>query len=146
MKQPQLMHVNSSIYIRSIIVNVDVTKYIYNAPCDDSSVIFVKIKINRMNYFCRKYYKFWQKNHYSQKILDVQCIIFRQPRLDVKYRIVQKPKMYLWHYSKVQCSRNWSKVRCFNNSSQIFSCIKIFTDLRPPQDAAVRPPRTKFIN
>jgi hypothetical protein len=72
MKQPQLMHVNSSIYIRSIIVNVDVTKYIYNAPCDDSSVIFVKIKINRMNYFCRKYYKFWQKNHYSQKILDVQ--------------------------------------------------------------------------
>ena len=55
-----------------------------------------------MNYFCRKYYKFWQKNHYSQKILDVQCIIFRQPRLDVKYRIVQKPKMYLWHYSKVR--------------------------------------------
>ena len=41
MKQPQLMHVNSSIYIRSIIVNVDVTKYIYNAPCDDFQVLYL---------------------------------------------------------------------------------------------------------
>ncbi len=46
MKQPQLMHVNSSVYIRLIIVNVDVTKYIYNAPCDDFQVfIFEKIII-----------------------------------------------------------------------------------------------------
>jgi hypothetical protein len=42
MKQPQLMHVNSSVYIRSIIVSVNVTKYIYNAPCDDFQVLYLK--------------------------------------------------------------------------------------------------------
>ena len=41
MKQPQLMHVDSSIYVRSNIVNVDVTKYIYNAPCDDFQVLYL---------------------------------------------------------------------------------------------------------
>jgi hypothetical protein len=42
MKQPQLMHVISSVYIRSIIVSVNVTKYIYNAPCDDFQVLYLK--------------------------------------------------------------------------------------------------------